>query len=107
MNTPYLRERARQLPETAQRAYRRDYSRRRKSIVTAYLAWLFLGWHYLYFGKVGLQFAFWLTGGWLVVGWIIDFFRIPGMITAHNNALGLELLGQYSSLAQGAHPIGV
>lgn len=30
----------------------RDYERRKKSMVAAYLAWLFLGWHYLYLRRV-------------------------------------------------------
>jgi hypothetical protein len=41
-----------------QKAFARDFAKRKKSLIGACVAWLFLGWHYLYLGKIGLQFAF-------------------------------------------------
>ena len=82
-----------------QKAYKRDYSRRRKSTLVAYLAWLVFGWHYLYMGKVGMQFAFWCTFCFLFVGYFIDFFRIPGMVSRHNEDLARVLMGQHKMMA--------
>ena len=82
-----------------QKAYKRDYRRRCKSTLVAYIAWLMLGWHYLYMGKVGMQFAFWCTGGFLVVGYLIDFFRVPGMVSLRNEDLARELMAQHKLMA--------
>ena len=82
-----------------QKAYKRDYSRRRKSTLVAYIAWLVFGWHYLYMGRVGMQFAFWCTGGFLVVGYLIDFFRVPGMVARQNEDLARGLMAQHKMMA--------
>ena len=82
-----------------QKAYKRDYGRRRKSTLVAYIAWLVFGWHYLYMGRVGMQFAFWCTGGFLVVGYLLDFFRVPGMVSRHNEDLSRELMAQHKMMA--------
>ena len=87
------------LDPAQQKAYKRDYRRRCKSTLVAYIAWLLLGWHYLYMGRVGMQFAFWVTGGFLVIGYLIDFFRIPGMVSLRNEDLALELMAQHKMLA--------
>lgn len=87
------------LEPAQQKAYKRDYGRRCKSTVVAYLAWLLLGWHYLYLGRVGMQFAFWFTGFFLLIGWFIDCFRIPGMVSRHNEDLARELMVQHKMMA--------
>lgn len=81
------------------RAFKKEYNRKCKSIVVAYLAWGILGWHDLYIGRVGMQFAFWFTGRFLIVGWIIDAFRIPGMVSDHNADWARELMAQHKALA--------
>ena len=82
-----------------QKAYKRDYSRRRKSTLVAYIAWFLFAWHYLYMGRVGMQFAFWCTFCFCVVGYFIDFFRIPGMVSRHNEDLARVLMAQHKMLA--------
>jgi len=73
-----------------------------KSIVVAYLLWLFLGWisaHRFYLGRPGsaiLQIITLL----LVVGviwWIIDLFLIPGMIEQDKDRLRREWAGRIAS----------
>ncbi|MDR3560847.1 MAG: TM2 domain-containing protein [Negativicutes bacterium] len=86
------------LPPEAQKEFMRDLNKRSKSVVVAYLAWFLLGWHYLYLGKTGKQFAFWFTFGFLVVGWIVDFFRIPGMVALVNDDMALSLISQYKTM---------
>ncbi len=55
-----------------------------KSSGTAYLFWFLLGAHYAYLGKWGLQILFWITVGGLMLWWLIDLFRIPGMTNRYN-----------------------
>ncbi len=82
-----------------QEAFGHDYVRRRKSLLLAYIAWLLLGWHYLYLGKVGLQFAFWFTAGGFFVWWFLDLFRLPGVVARHNDDVALQLMAQYRMIA--------
>ena len=82
-----------------QKAFTRDYSRRKKSLLVAYIAWLLLGWHYLYLGKVGVQFAFWFTAGGLFLWWVLDLIRLPGVVARHNEDVARELMAQYRMMA--------
>jgi TM2 domain-containing membrane protein YozV len=68
-----------------------------RSTGIAYLCWLLFGSHYLYLGRFGTQILFWISL-FLVVGWlwwIIDLFRIPGLVARAN----LEML----ALGRGAN----
>jgi len=87
------------LTKDQQRAFNQELSRDSKSVVMAYVAWLLLGWHYLYLGRVGMQFAFWFTGCFLIVGWFVDFFRIPGMVKKHNDETARRLMTQHKMMA--------
>jgi len=51
------------------------------SVTIGYLLWLvgFTGAHRFYFGKPITGVIWFLTGGLLLIGWIIDLFLIPGM----------------------------
>ena len=51
------------------------------SLVIGYLYWLlgFTGSHRFYFGKPVTGIIWALTGGLLLIGWIVDLFLIPGM----------------------------
>lgn len=55
-----------------------------KSTGTAYLCWFFLGCHYAYLGKWGLQILYWITFGGIGIWAIIDLFLIPSKVNAHN-----------------------
>lgn len=81
-----------------QKAFRKEYGRRKRSMFVSGLAWLMLGWHYLYFGKAGMQFAFWFTAGGMGVWWLVDLFRLPGMVKTANEDLARELMVQHKSL---------
>jgi hypothetical protein len=95
------------LSPEAQRDFQRDYGRRSKSLLFAYLAWFLLGWHYLYMGRIGMQFAFWFTLGFLIVGWFVDFFRLPGMIRRMNEDTARALLGDYKTMHQQAPAVSM
>jgi TM2 domain-containing membrane protein YozV len=88
------------LPTDAQSDVIAEYNRRRKSKFTGYIAWLFLGWHYLYLRRVGLQFAFWVTLGGAGIWWFIDLFRVGPIINRMNEDTFRDLAQQYSTIYQ-------
>lgn len=55
-----------------------------KSTGTAYLFWFFLGAHYAYLGKWGLQILYWLTLGGLGIWAIIDLFTMSKKVNQFN-----------------------
>ena len=80
------------LDSASSRAFLEEYRRRSRQVGVAYLAWFFLGWHYAYLGLWGWQVAYWLTGGFFVIGIFIDMFRIPGMVGAINRRAAVEAM---------------
>ena len=56
-----------------------------KSSGTAWVMYLFLGCHYAYLGKWGVQLAYWFTLGGLGLWMFIDMFRLSGLVKKHNN----------------------
>tara|TARA_R110002074_G_scaffold233170_1_gene404828 strand:+ start:773 stop:1066 length:294 start_codon:yes stop_codon:yes gene_type:complete len=55
-----------------------------KSTGTAYLLWFFLGAHYAYLGKWGIQILYWLTLGGVGIWALIDLFTMSGKVNRHN-----------------------
>ena len=55
-----------------------------KDTLTAYLYWLCFGSHYNYFDNMRTQVIFWVTLGGAGIWWLIDMFRIPGMVNDYN-----------------------
>ena len=72
--------------------YESQYKRHKKSTLMAYILWLLLGWHYAYLGKWGVQFLFWITIGGLMFWWLIDAFRIPGMVKDYNEDRSIDAM---------------
>ena len=72
-----------------------EYERKKKKLIIAYLLWgLLFGSHYAYQKKWGLQVLFWLSEIFLIgiIWWVIDAFRIPGMIKNYNKDISIEIL---------------
>lgn len=86
------------LPPDTQAIVWRDYARRKKSVLLAYILWFFLGFHYLYLGKIGIQFIYWLTAGGLGLWMLIDLFRVPGLVERKNEDILRELMAQYRAI---------
>ncbi len=80
------------LPAQRQDEFVEEYSRKAKSRGPAYLLWFLVGGHYLYLGKWGIQFVFWLTLGGLLIWWLVDLVRIPGMIRDYNKDMAVDVL---------------
>tara|TARA_R110002020_G_scaffold13894_3_gene49633 strand:- start:142 stop:420 length:279 start_codon:yes stop_codon:yes gene_type:complete len=62
-----------------------------KSTGTAYVMYWFLGCHYGYIGKWGVQLAYWFTLGGFGLWILIDLFRIGGIVKRYNNKIYAEL----------------
>lgn len=62
-----------------------------KSTGTAYLMYWFLGCHYGYVGKWGVQMAYWFTLGGFGMWILIDLFRVGGIVRRYNNKIYAEL----------------
>lgn len=62
-----------------------------KSTGTAYLCWFFLGCHYAYLGKWGLQILYWFTVGGFGIWALVDLFHIPSKINAHNLKISMQI----------------
>jgi len=82
--------------ETEKKAYFDEYKRKKKSVFVAYLCLIPLGWHYAYLKKWGLQ-ALCIVSLWgFLIWWIIDWFRVPHLVSNFNKDLSIEILNNFS-----------
>lgn len=77
---------------TAQGAFFNELDKKRKKISISYIAWIFFGWHYLYNGKVGIQFAYWITFGGFGIWSLVDLFRMPSIVRSANEVIARNAL---------------
>ena len=82
----------------AQNAFFLEYNQRRKKIWVSYIIGFWPGWHYIYNGRVGMQFAFWFTFGGIGVWWFFDLMRMPKIVRATNANMAREALQTLSLL---------
>jgi hypothetical protein len=86
-----VREQLAYLTPDQQRAFLWRYRAQAKSPIVA-LAFLPLGWHYLYLRKRGLQVLFWITLGGLAAWWVLDIFRIRKLVRDHNRHVATHVM---------------
>jgi hypothetical protein len=86
-----VREQLAYLTPDQQRAFLWRYRAQAKSPAVAFM-FLLLGWHYLYLRKGGLQILFWLTLGGLAVWWLLDIFRLPGLVRNYNRRVAVHVM---------------
>jgi hypothetical protein len=74
-------------------AFLLEFNQRKKSTLISYLLWPCFGLYYAYNKKIGLQFILWLTFcfGIGFIWFIIDLFRIPGIVEGANNQIAREI----------------
>lgn len=81
-----------QMDGASQAAFFNEYEHKKKKRSIGWLLWLFFGWHYIYAGKIGLQFAYWFTFGGLGIWAIVDLFRMPSIIQSANDQIARQAL---------------
>lgn len=86
-----VREQLAYLTPDQQRAFLWRYRAQAKSPLVA-LMFLPLGWHYLYLRKRGLQVLFWLTLGGLAAWWVLDIFRVRGLVRDYNRRVANHVM---------------
>ena len=70
-----------------------EYNRKAKSVGIAYVFLILVLWmHYGYLRKWGLQIAFWLTAGGFGIWWLIDLFRVPGLVSSYNKDMATDTM---------------
>lgn len=84
-----------------QQEFVEEYNRKKKSLALAYFLMLPLCFciYYGYIHKWGLQFLFWFTAGGLFIWWLIDLFRIPGLIKNYNMDIANEVMRNLKSIS--------
>jgi len=61
-----------------------------RELWVAYLLWLFLGLvgvHKFYLNKMGWGIIYLFTGGFFLIGWLIDLFTLPSQVRAYNEEI--------------------
>ena len=71
-----------------------EYRRKRKSLPLAYLLWFILAAHYVYLGRWPMTLFLWVTLFFTVgiIWWVVDIFRMPGMVRNRNNDVAIDVL---------------
>lgn len=88
------------MPAQKQTEFLEEYKRKNRSVSTAYLLFLFLGAHYAYQGRWGMQILFWMTVGGFFIWWLVDLFRLYGVINNYNKDLALDVMRNLKSISQ-------
>lgn len=75
------------------KAFLVEFNQRQKSTLFSYILWPLGGLYYAYNKKIGMQFILWITAlvGIGFIWWIIDLFRIPGIVESANNQIAREI----------------
>lgn len=88
------------MPAQKQEEFVEEYKRKAKSTGVAYLfLLLILSMHYGYLNKWGLQIVFWLTAGGLGFWWIIDIFRLSGLVKNHNKDVATDTMRNLKAMS--------
>ncbi|MGF1534144.1 MAG: hypothetical protein ACFCUI_10595 [Bernardetiaceae bacterium] len=88
-------DRLTELSPEAQLEFYEEYTRRSRSEVAGFLLHFFFGLRYGYLDKWLLQVLAWLSWGFMGIGmvwWVVDFFRIPGLVKNHNKKVARNIL---------------
>ncbi|WP_304142724.1 TM2 domain-containing protein [Mesoflavibacter zeaxanthinifaciens] len=91
-----VQQRLKDFSATEKKAYLDEYNRKKKSVFTAYLLLIPLGWHYAYLKKWGLQVLCFLTLWGFLLWWFIDWFRVPSLVKNYNKDLSVSLLNNFN-----------
>lgn len=91
--SPMIKYELAKWPVQKQDMFVEEYRKRTKSVGIAYLFLIIiLSLHYGYLRKWGIQVLFWITGGGLGIWWLIDLFRLPGLVKNYNNDIAIDTI---------------
>ena len=88
---PRIQEAYANLPLEDRLVFEYAYATQSKGLGMTYLS-LLVGSHYAYLGRWNVQFAYWFTGGGLLLWLLADVFRLPGMVNGFNRVVALNAL---------------
>lgn len=88
---PTVQHTVAQMDTMAQNAFFNEYQKKKKKVAVAYMLWL-IGFHYIYVRKVGLFFAYWITGAGIGFWALADLFRMPSIVRTANEESAREAL---------------
>jgi TM2 domain-containing membrane protein YozV len=80
-----------------------EYEKKKKSKLTAYLLWFFLGFfgvHKFYLKKVGMGILYIFTAGLGGIGWLIDVFIMSSQINKANEAVAKDTVLEVKMLTK-------
>jgi uncharacterized membrane protein len=80
-----------QMDAVSQSALFNEYEQKRKKTSVGYFLWL-IGFHYIYFSKIGLFFAYWFTAAGLGIWALVDLFRMPSIARSTNEQVARQAL---------------
>lgn len=79
------------MDEAAQLGFAEEFSRNKKSSLVAFLL-VGAGLHYAYLGRVWLTLLFLFTMGGFGIWWLIDIFRVFGLVRERNRSVAIQVL---------------
>lgn len=93
-----VKEQLNKMPKEKQNQFTEEFDRKTKSIIIAYLVWLFPFMQYGYLGKWGIQIIYWVTGGGFMIWWFIDLFRMVSLVKDKNKDIAIEVMKDIKSI---------
>jgi hypothetical protein len=88
------------LAPSQQAAWLEEFERRAKRPTAAYVFWVLFGLHYAYFGRWVIQILFWLTAGGFFLWWLVDLFRVGGLVRDANRDVAVSVLRDLRSVSR-------
>lgn len=79
------------MDETTQQAFIEEFARKRKSPLLGFIL-TNVGMHYAYIGRVWLTLLFLVSYGGFCIWWLIDIFRVTGMVREYNRTIAIKVL---------------
>lgn len=86
------------MDESTQLAFAEEFTRKKKSPALARWVLLPFGMHYAYTGRVLLTLVYLITFGGFGIWWLIDLFRVRGMVREYNRSIAIRVLSDIQVL---------
>lgn len=94
---PMVKSELAKLSPQKQTEFLHEFGRKAKSTGVGLLLAI-IGLHYAYLGKWGMQIIFWLTGGGFFIWWLVDLFRVSGLIRDRNQDVAVDAMRNLKSI---------